>query len=153
MTKLKKLLEYKLWLFPLITASLIPFSMLYSNYTLNNKNSIMTYNWGGFQRVSRIDGFLDHTGFTRWWDSNGEITAEEATITRARGPTLRLTDGFNYGPCDGKVDRLEITSGIFPEEFQGTLLRKMDYTKFKSRFDEADKKLRETKERFAEELR
>jgi len=112
------------------------------NTTLDNKEYIN----GDFHSVSKIDktNFIE---FTQYDSEN--FKENEVRQYCFFGPSKFITDGGVYGKNDGLVDKIYITGSMFGKT-SGTLIRKENYEKFKNEFDQADKLLAETKEKFSE---
>ncbi|MDD5132982.1 MAG: hypothetical protein PHD81_03385 [Candidatus Nanoarchaeia archaeon] len=109
-----------------------------------------------FQLIKKYEGFwkLDDTKFIRseyHSDINNEIyRSDKVSITKFKLNTskiMEISDGI-IGEYDGLVDKIT----IHDDQFDGVFIRKKDYKEFKKEFDNADKFLADSKQRFKKEL-
>ena len=111
-------------------------SLLGQNNLFNNKE----YTEEDYHYLSRADGIW--TGYTELGkESFG--WGEKVYQFRPFGKSIHMFDGGIYGKCDGLVDKITIKD-------QEYLTRNEDYETHQEEFDEADKILVDTKERFKE---
>jgi hypothetical protein len=118
-----------------------------SQIGFNNLLYNREYISGNYHSVTKPDKAFGHTDFTRHHD--GDYRNDEVYQFRFLGPSRVMTDGGMYGENDGLVDRIHIM-GLRFGGVTGVLNREENYERFKDEFDNADRVLAETKERFAE---
>ncbi len=119
-------------------ASQIGFNNLFHNKEYIN---------GNYHSVTKTDGAFSHTGFTRY--HNGDYREDTLDQHCFLGSSRTMTDGGIDGENDGLVDSIHIRGPRFGG-VTGVLTREENYKGFKYEFDDADRFLAETKERFAE---
>jgi len=99
--------------------------------------------------ATKIDGMFGYTKLKIFrWDKYSSYSVEQYHL---ENENLGIIDGAGYGKTDGLVDKILITPSN--TENSQTLIRTKDYNSHQKEFDDADKLLKETKERFKDIFR
>ncbi|MBU4502360.1 MAG: hypothetical protein KKA79_07210 [Nanoarchaeota archaeon] len=113
-----------------------------ANYIAYHNDSYHGYS---SKYVSKIDGIMSYTKFEEdGWRKEYILSKHSLFLS-----TYQYTDG-GYRTCDGKVDKIEIETGMFTFMFSDDkeIFRHKHYDEYKELFDEADKILAKEKIRF-----